>query len=109
MGAADHGGPRSQQPVAATRIVSGADVNYGALTRNLLDYLRKQDASPCISRRGDRPAAPAGGGWRSSHERGHRRDARIGARYVFLGAGGAAIRCCRSPASPRPRASPASR
>ena len=31
------------QPVAATRIVNGADVNYGALTRNLLDYLRKQD------------------------------------------------------------------
>src|SRR6266567_7028395 len=31
------------QPIAATRIVSGADVNYGALTTNLLDYLKKQD------------------------------------------------------------------
>src|SRR5262252_10767205 len=31
------------QPVAATRIVSGADVNYGALTANLLNILKKED------------------------------------------------------------------
>src|SRR4029078_7563230 len=31
------------QPVAATRIVSGADVNYGALTTNLMNILKKQD------------------------------------------------------------------
>src|SRR5882757_9494749 len=31
------------QPIAATRIVSGADVNYGALTTNLLNYLKRQE------------------------------------------------------------------
>ena len=29
------------QPIAATRIVSGADVNYGALTTNLMNYLKQ--------------------------------------------------------------------
>ena len=32
-----------KQLIAATRMVIGADVNYGALTRNLLDYLKRQD------------------------------------------------------------------
>ena len=40
-----------EQPIAATRIVSGADVNYGALTTNLLNYLKSRTASPCTSRR----------------------------------------------------------
>ena len=31
------------QAVAATRMVTGADVNYGALTANLMSYLKRQD------------------------------------------------------------------
>ena len=63
------------QPVAATRIINGADVNYGALTRNLLDYLRKQDGfavhfSEQVTGLHRLPA----GGWRlDDRERGHRR------------------------------------
>ena len=82
------------QAVAATRMVTGADVNYGALTANLMNYLKRQDGFKVhfshdvtgLQRR------PTGDGWQldvrneTTHE-----TRRIGARYVFLGAGGAAI------------------
>src|SRR6266851_700544 len=82
------------QAVAATRMVTGADVNYGALTANLMNYLKRQDGFKVhfshdvtgLQRR------PTGGGWQldvrneTTHE-----TRRIGARYVFLGAGGAAL------------------
>jgi malate dehydrogenase (quinone) len=82
------------QVVAATRMVTGADVNYGALTRNLMDYLKRQDGFAVhfshevtgLQRR------PVGQGWQldvRNEKTGETR--RIGARYVFLGAGGAAI------------------
>ncbi len=81
------------QPVAATRMVTGADVNYGALTSALLAYLRRQDGFDIhfnhevtdLHRRSD-------GGWQvdvTDEKTGEKR--RIGAKYVFLGAGGAAI------------------
>ena len=81
------------QPVAATRIVSGADVNYGALTTNLMNHLKKQDRvtvhySQMVTDLHRRP----GGGWRLSvkdEKTGARRT--VDTRYVFLGAGGAAL------------------
>ena len=83
-----------KQAVAATRMVTGADVNYGALTTNLMDYLKRQDGfavhfSHEVTGLQRRPTATAG-----SSTSGTRRPAstrRIGARYVFLGAGGAAL------------------
>ncbi len=81
------------QPVAATRMVTGADVNYGALTTNLLNYLRTQDGFSIdfsqevtgLHRRTD-------GGWtiETKDEKTHAKQS-LGARYVFLGAGGAAL------------------
>jgi malate dehydrogenase (quinone) len=82
------------QVVAATRIVTGADVNYGALTAKLMDYLKKQARfSVHFSHEvTDLQRRPTGDGWwldvRDS-KTGETR--RIGAHYVFLGAGGAAI------------------
>jgi len=81
------------QPVAATRIVSGADVNYGALTTNLMNHLKRQDRvvvhySQMVTDLKRRP----GGGWRLSvkdEKTGARRT--VDTRYVFLGAGGAAL------------------
>jgi malate dehydrogenase (quinone) len=80
------------QPIAATRIVSGADVNYGALTTNLLDHLKKQDRftvhfSQMVTDLQRRP-----GGWRlqvKNETTGEKR--MVDTRYVFLGAGGAAL------------------
>jgi malate dehydrogenase (quinone) len=81
------------QLVAATRIVSGADVNYGALTTNLLDYLKKGDRfrvhfSQMVTDLQRRP----GGDWRlevKNEATGEKRT--VDTRYVFLGAGGAAL------------------
>lgn len=81
------------QPVAATRINNGADVNYGALTGNLLNVLRKHndfkvhfnEAVVDLQRRPE-------GGWRvvvKNEATGGERT--IDARFVFLGAGGAAL------------------
>jgi malate dehydrogenase (quinone) len=86
-------GREPAQPVAATRIVNGADVNYGALTKNLLDCLRKQDGvavhfSEMVTGLKRLPE----GGWRidvKNELNGQRRT--IDTHYVFLGAGGAAL------------------
>ncbi len=81
------------QPIAATRIVSGADVNYGALTTNLMNHLKKQDRfsvhfSQMVTGLQRRP----GGGWRLDVKNETTGEKRIvDTRYVFLGAGGAAI------------------
>jgi malate dehydrogenase (quinone) len=81
------------QPIAATRIVSGADVNYGALTTNLMNHLKKQDRftvrfSQMVTDLQRRP----GGGWRlqvKNETTGEKRT--VDTHYVFLGAGGAAL------------------
>src|SRR5260370_13085658 len=81
------------QPVAATRIVSGADVNYGALTTNLLDYLKKGDRftvhfSQMVTGLQRRP----GGGWRleiKNEATGEKRT--VDTHHLLLGAGGAAL------------------
>ncbi len=81
------------QPVAATRIVSGADVNYGSLTTNLLNILKNDDRFSVhfsetvtdLHRRSD-------GGWHlqiKNELTGEKRT--VDTRYVFLGAGGAAL------------------
>jgi len=83
-----------KQVVAATRIVSGADVNYGALTSNLMKYLRTLERvdvhfSHQVT---DLQRRPTGDGWLidvKDEKTGENR--RIGARWVFLGAGGAAL------------------
>ncbi len=81
------------QPVAATRMVTGADVNYGALTTNLLNYLRRQDDfSIEFSQEVTGLHRRSEGGWTLDvkDEKTHARKT-VGARYVFLGAGGAAL------------------
>jgi len=81
------------QVIAATHMVTGSDVNYGALTTNLLNYLRRQDGFSIqfnqevtnLHRRTD-------GGWTldvKDEKSGEKRS--VGARRVFLGAGGAAL------------------
>lgn len=81
------------QPVAATHIGNGADVNYGALTSNLLAALRRHDDFSVhfkedVVNLHRRPE----GGWHvvvRNQDTGAERT--IEARFVFLGAGGAAL------------------
>jgi malate dehydrogenase (quinone) len=86
-------GRTNDEPVAATRIVTGTDVDYGALTNHLIDHL---DRSPGIAvhyrRRVTGINRVAGGRWRIEVE-----DASTGglssvtAKFVFIGAGGGAL------------------
>ena len=78
-----------KQAVAATHIVSGADVNYGALTTNLLNYLKRQDGfSVHFSQTVTHLHRLSDGGWRvevKNETTGEKRT--ILTHYVFLGAG----------------------
>ncbi|MGE0579527.1 MAG: malate dehydrogenase (quinone) [Reyranella sp.] len=81
------------QVVAATHIVTGADVNYGALTSKLLAYLRKQDGftvrfNQMVTNLHRHPQ----GGWQLEVENEQTGETRpVRAHYVFLGAGGGAL------------------
>ncbi len=85
-------GRNPTQPVAATRIDNGADVNYGALTRNLLDHLRTQDGFAVHFSERVIGLHRLPDGWRlevHNEATGARRTVEAG--HVFLGAGGAAL------------------
>src|SRR5262245_37600264 len=79
--------------VAATRMITGADVNYSALTRNLIRYLQGLDGFAVhYSHHVTALAREPGGRWRLDLK-----DATSGARrsttasFVYLGAGGGAL------------------
>jgi malate dehydrogenase (quinone) len=86
-------GRDSTQSVAATHIVNGADVNYGALTGNLLNVLRKHNDfavhfSEAVTQLQRQPA----GGWQVTvRNEATGAERTIHARFVFLGAGGGAL------------------
>ena len=93
------------QPVAATRIVSGADVNYGALTSDLLKYLQRMDRFAVhFSQTVTGLHRRRGGGWRLKVKSGLLgRTRTINAKYVFLGAGGAALSLLQKSGIPEAR------
>lgn len=87
-------GRKSGQPLAATRSELGVDVNFGEITRQFFDYLRKRPGFSLatgyevrsITRNPD-------GTWRVSafDMRNGNRIQTVDARFVFIGAGGAAL------------------
>jgi malate dehydrogenase (quinone) len=76
--------------VTATRMVTGTDVDYGALTEELLDSLRdKQGFHPLLS--SSARSAP-GDRWNvrlRDEKTGQHRD--VQAKFVFIGAGGGSL------------------
>jgi malate dehydrogenase (quinone) len=81
------------EPVAATRIITGTDVDYGALTNHLVDHL---DASPSFSvnyqHRVSGLSRQANGRWRLEIQdiaSGVQRF--VTSKFVFIGAGGGAL------------------
>jgi malate dehydrogenase (quinone) len=86
-------GRADDEPVAATRIVTGTDVDYGSLTNLLVDHLKSLDGFAVhylshvtnISREKD-------GRWRleiADTKSGDRRS--VTAKFLFIGAGGGAL------------------
>lgn len=86
-------GRAANETVAATRMITGADVDYGALTRNLVGYLRGLPGFALhTSHHVTDITREPGGRWRLDVK-----DAASGgrrattAKFVFLGAGGGAL------------------
>lgn len=86
-------GRKKSQKIAATRIVGGSDVDFGALTRHLIDGLTERGARVLTQRRVTGLKRLGDGTWRVSgrHEVGGT-PFQLTARFVFVGAGGAALR-----------------
>ncbi len=85
-------GRRKDQPIAATRIAAGTDVDFGSLTRTLVDGLVGNGAKLRLNHRVTGLRRAKSGIWhlKVSHDVGLT-DLEFTARFVFVGAGGNAL------------------
>jgi len=85
-------GRAKSQPIAATRMAAGTDVDFGALTRALIDGLVENGATLHLEHRVTRIRRTKDGLWKLSmrHEVGGT-PVEVTARFVFVGAGGHAL------------------
>jgi malate dehydrogenase (quinone) len=81
------------EKIAATRMISGADVSYGSLTKNLMNYLKSLSGfKASFLEKVTHLEREADGRWCLTilnHQTGNTRF--VKAKFVFLGAGGAAL------------------
>lgn len=97
-------GRAKDEPIAATRVASGTDVDFGAQTRILVDGLLAKGAELNLEQRVRRVKRRSGGGWTL-----HLRDevggtpSTVTADFVFVGAGGAALTLLQSAGIPEIR------
>ncbi len=86
-------GGRGDEAVAATKMAAGTDVNFGALAQALIGWLAEQEG--CGAEAGHRveDLVREGALWKVKVRRGGGGDAfGVGARFVFVGAGGGSLR-----------------
>ncbi len=81
------------QPVAATRMAGGTDVNFGALTRSLISYLKSLGGvSVHLRHEVLNLHRDADGGWcLYVNDKAADQKRTVNAKFVFLGAGGGAL------------------
>jgi malate dehydrogenase (quinone) len=86
-------GRAADEQVAATRIITGADVDYGSLTRQLVGYLAgRKGFAVHYSHRVTGISREPGGRWRIDMKNQHSGEKRSAtAKFVYLGAGGGAL------------------
>lgn len=86
-------GRELNEPVAATKIAFGTDVDFGSLTRNLVDSLQKKDNFKLLlSHEVHSFDKDADGTWDVQlKDRTTGKNVKINAGFVFLGAGGGAL------------------
>ena len=86
-------GRDTTQPIAATRMTNGADVNYGALTSALMTHLKGLDGFRVeFLQNLEHLHCKDDGGWSLSlHDQKSGSKYQVDAGYVFLGAGGGAL------------------
>jgi malate dehydrogenase (quinone) len=80
------------KPIAATRIETGTDVNFGALTRLLFDHLQNRQVDIRFNHHVEDIRRDADGSWRLKVRDGESGAVRThAARFVFIGAGGGSL------------------
>jgi malate dehydrogenase (quinone) len=85
-------GRKKSQPIAATYIDSGTDVDFGALTRLMVDYLKRNGAEVRTEHRVTNLKRQKDGSWLIKGKRDIGLTPwEISARFVFVGAGGHAL------------------
>jgi len=85
-------GRTSNEPIAATKIDTGTDVNFGALTRMLFEHLKKKNVNIQYKRQVNDIRRTSDGSWElkvRNLENGSVE--RLTAKFVFLGAGGGSL------------------
>lgn len=83
---------RAAEPVAATKITAGTDVNFGELSRQLLAWLGAQDGCRVFTGQRVTGLHRADGGWELSLQPTAAGESRtVRTRFVFIGAGGGTI------------------
>ncbi|GEL93569.1 malate dehydrogenase (quinone) [Cellulomonas composti] len=84
------------EPVAATRSAAGTDVDFGALTHAMVDAVVARGADLHLESEVTRLRRDRRGGWRVTVRdrrwNGRSRSRTVHARFVFIGAGGGALR-----------------
>ncbi|WP_372009110.1 malate:quinone oxidoreductase [Paenibacillus chitinolyticus] len=85
-------GRTSSEPIAATKIDSGTDVNFGALTRMLFDYLQTRNVEMHYKHSVDNIKRAADGSWELKvRNLDNGSVERHTAKFVFIGGGGGSL------------------
>lgn len=84
---------RKGEPFAATRVPAGTDVDFGALTRQLFAHLEEQGVDVVTNREVRNLSRQKDGMWKVSYRHAlGKTPGSLNARFVFVGAGGWAIK-----------------
>ncbi|BFH59515.1 malate dehydrogenase (quinone) [Paenibacillus azoreducens] len=81
----------SNEPIAATKMDSGTDVNFGALTRMLFDHLRKKNVDIHYKHSVDDIKRTSDGLWELKIRNDSGTVERHTAKFVFIGGGGGSL------------------
>ena len=84
-------GRTSNEPIAATKIDSGTDVNFGALTRMLFDHLKNKNVDINYKHKVDDIKRTSDGLWELKVRNASGKVERHTAKFVFIGGGGGSL------------------
>ncbi len=97
-------GRNSDEPIAATKIDSGTDVNFGALTRMLFDHLKSKDVEVNYEHSVDDLKRASDGSWELKVKNLHNGSVqRHKAKFVFIGGGGGSLHLLQKSGIPEGR------
>lgn len=82
---------KSSEPIAATKMEAGTDVNFGALTRMLFDHLKNKNVDIKYKHSVEDIKRSSNGSWELKVRNGSGQVERHTAKFVFVGGGGGSL------------------